>query len=634
MRISRVGFPYIIVLVTSLLSACGGGGGATNTDLKVDTTSVSFNATVNGVTPVQEYMVSWTRTDVAAVLFGYPPGTTIPTWLNITTTNTSSPILLNLSVNTYSLAVGTYTTTVRIVSQNLSGGVVDIVDIPVTLNVGDTVSASPSTLSFSTNLGEAPTISSKTVNLIQSGKVLTPTSVSVSAGTSWLQATINNNDIVISTTSDVLTFSSGGSVANVSITHPFGTTIVPVNLYINQRPFSFVTPYIGTTNVASNVIIRGSGFLAINSPTIKFGSIDATSSSVVSDSEIHATYPAIATKGTYPITISGTGSDTLLNAELVIQDPPTYPDSTITRLNNGTISGMVYDAERSNLYIADNTNGFIERYHYDGIQWNADELAVSAVKGIALSPDGIELLAMSDDYVVHVNGDSFAITALIPAPYISNFSTAASTNLNHIAIANDGIASIMTEASVLSGNDIAYSYNILSRTFTGIPNTLLSYSQDVAVTADGSRVIAVGTAGSLLAQTVYYDASSQSYVGTSLYQNSTEIIMNADGTRWLSGSAVYDETFSLVGNMTDTLNAAFNLVGHALYVYSDIDGLLHKYDVTTANGSGNFDEVGTATSITAAPLGDSNVTPTMTATPDGSKLFIASSNKIQIMTSP
>ena len=97
---------------------------------------------------------------------------------------------------------------------------------------------------------------------------------------------------------------------------------------------------------------------------------------------------------------------------------------------------------------------------------------------------------------------------------------------------------------------------------------------------------------------------------------------------------MYDETFSLVGNMTSTLNTAFNLVGNALYVYSDLDGLLHKYDVTTANGTGNFDEIGTATSIAAAPLGDSNVTPTMTATPDGSKLFIASTNKIQIIASP
>lgn len=86
-----------------------------------------------------------------------------------------------------------------------------------------------------------------------------------------------------------------------------------------------VTPRVVAAGAAGTVILRGSGFTGATD--VSFGSEAATSITVVSDSEIDASYPVLPA-GTYPVTInSGSISDT---ASLVAASSPAFTATSIT----------------------------------------------------------------------------------------------------------------------------------------------------------------------------------------------------------------------------------------------------------------------------------------------------------------
>ena len=63
-----------------------------------------------------------------------------------------------------------------------------------------------------------------------------------------------------------------------------------------------VAPSVAIAGVADQVVIRGLGFSGYAAGTVKFGDVAATSVTAISDTELHANYPALAA-GTYPVTV-------------------------------------------------------------------------------------------------------------------------------------------------------------------------------------------------------------------------------------------------------------------------------------------------------------------------------------------
>ncbi|MFV1983659.1 MAG: hypothetical protein ACC657_08995, partial [Thiohalomonadales bacterium] len=132
----------ILISFSVLISACGGGGGVGKTSvipgaggsLAISPGSLTFTADTNGAIPAsQMLMASFTEPDVAGLAIGYPAGVTIPTWLTLSSTGTTSPIQINVSVNTTAFTAGSSrSTTVRIISGKADQTIISIRDVKVT----------------------------------------------------------------------------------------------------------------------------------------------------------------------------------------------------------------------------------------------------------------------------------------------------------------------------------------------------------------------------------------------------------------------------------------------------------------------------------------------------------------------
>ena len=143
-----------------------------------------------------------------------------------------------------------------------------------------------------------------------------------------------------------------------------------------------------------NVIIRGRGFSALSPGglSVQFNATPAVSATVVSDTEIRATYPSLAA-GAYSISVSSgaTSIPSRSALKLMVINPPAFPLTTIYRpASAGTPDSLIYDAERQALLFTDTANGRVLRYALAG---SGDATAdFSFVGRMALSPDGTELI--------------------------------------------------------------------------------------------------------------------------------------------------------------------------------------------------------------------------------------------------
>lgn len=151
---------FMIFGLVVLLSACGGGGGGGGGDsgsaappaysLTLSQNSLTFSVSRDDSSaPTQTITASFVGD---GLLVGFPPGQTPPSWLSVTAPQTSSTgqITVVFSVGGwYSLAPGSYTTTVRLVTGKADGSVTVHKDVTVTLDIRDTlrVSEQPQTRS-------------------------------------------------------------------------------------------------------------------------------------------------------------------------------------------------------------------------------------------------------------------------------------------------------------------------------------------------------------------------------------------------------------------------------------------------------------------------------------------------------
>jgi len=224
----------LFFVVATLLVACGGGGGdAPSGDgtLTVNPTSITLETEQGGALPVsQSVSISSTNPDAFQVIAGYPAGTTPPTWLDMDLPNSST---LNVFLTTTNLSPGTYNATVRVITSRIDNSVIDIKDIPLTLNVTEATIANPTNINFSFVEGEAAP-PAQTVSLSKAGNSVLPTGASVIIGGTYFQAALSGNQVEVSLTNAALSFSSGTSVSGtLRINHDSGFT--DVGLYVRAE---------------------------------------------------------------------------------------------------------------------------------------------------------------------------------------------------------------------------------------------------------------------------------------------------------------------------------------------------------------------------------------------------------------
>ncbi len=423
----------------------------------------------------------------------------------------------------------------------------------------------------------------------------------------------------------------------------------------------FVAPYVATANTAGTVNIRGQGFQKFSVTGVTF-SATAAAFTVVSDTEIQASYPATLAAGSYPVQIQAPSSPgTIISqANLVVVSAPVYGATTISYPSGSPqVSEFLYDAERKALLVADTAGGKILRYSFSGSTWSSTPI-ITGLSDIALSTDGQHLLALSQTNLYQLT-PALASDITTPAP---TFATAG-TYFKDLAMGNDGNA-VVTTGYAGSTSTALYVYaacnaiNIIDTTCTPAfsqPATTPALDNSTAVgSSDGSLISIMQGDSTLTSPPAFYQyvAASDTFsaIGIGLNQNSiapalgvytppsttssttatlstTRIVLSGKDASNNAVTNVYDASYNLLGTLPSTSTTLAVVVkpdASRAYMFDSTASQVLSFDLTASPAGGAFPQVG------SVALGNPGTGVKMTISPDGGTLFLAGST--QIVTQP
>ncbi len=504
------------------------------------------------------------------------------------------------------------------------------------------LSVSPSFVNFSANEGNVAAPQNITLDS-SPGTAAWTSSVSYLSGTAgWLSVPPSGPSRPATIALNPPSMSAGVHRANITFTASGASISVPVVFMAHSPGVNFVSPYVATTNVSGDVILRGYGFSGISNPQVMFGTTAATAITVVSDTEIRASYPALV-QGNYQVTVKNALQSLPTRAKLVVVDPLAYPFAAISR--SGGITKVIYDAERQALYLfktdTDVNTNRIERYRFNGTGWASDSLPLGIgglFGGMALSPDGTEIIIAAFSTISHADVNTLAITASVSVSPVLGPGP-----LGELAIANDGGA---IGAFLLGQNAKYYRYDVLLRGLVPLSAPADIGTRNIYSSGDGSRLILAKPFPEPTSDSVYhYDSAggtlaaaavtvlSAQHVGIS--RTGSKVIFQKDYLA-ISGSTadrVYDDHFNLSGTLPSNGDMVINCIsvspdGTRAYSYNGSSGVIRVFDLTNSDGLGGFVEL-TGTTVPA-----STSAAQMTISTDGRTLFIANSEQLLVVPVP
>jgi IPT/TIG domain-containing protein/BACON domain-containing protein len=604
---------------------------------------LTFNATNLGTLPANQNVTLSTPASLPVTYttsVSYGAGAS--GWLSPPPSGTA-PGPASVGVNTTNLTPGTYTATLNF-STATEMATVDVAYVVAAASL----TFSPTSASFTIDTTSPVAALSQSVVVGSTGAALNWTNavssqpwvtVSPTAGSTGTSLVLNLDPGQL----DALDAGAHSATITLFYTPPnqAPTSVpLPVSLNLQLPRVVSVNPYVATSGTSLEVILRGSGFNGPGGANVNFGNGASASGTVISDTELRVTHPALVA-GTYQVSVpnqfGGLGI-TRSAADLVVVDAPAYPATTIAYpapLPAGAtqrLPKIFYDAERKALIVkvtyADAffspINYEIQRYAFDGSTWSTTPTVVSVadLRDLAPTLDGKKLLATSGAALRQFDMATLAAGSFTTLPLFgTNF-------LDRLAVANDGNA-LVTEGFFGSGFVPMFKYSIATGTFTSslfgggggfsLPN--------LGGSADGSRLV-VTQNGVSPPQAVYvYNASTSTLLATSLELNANFPVLNRNGTRIsISGFSIYDANLQLLG----TIPGSQTLSPDGLRAYAADHTVLHTYDLGATPVAGVFPELGTGTTLP----GDPGPNTAMTVSPDGGTLFIAGSDAIVVVPTP
>jgi len=533
----------------------------------------------------------------------------------------------NINSSAVSLPPGQYAALVYI---DYDGG-------QIAVNVSLTVSTAlitPSNVVF--NIDANSTNADKTKNITIGSNLNSSLTWSATSDQTWMDVTPANgvtgnaNNLTISLKQNQLdTLSNGqyrGNVVVSSSESGVSAVKIPVALTIAKPQVSYVMPFEGVTNRTANVLIRGKGFQSLVNPSVQFGSSAATSFNILSDTEIKASYGALAA-GDYPVNIHGTGSTLVTFATLSVRDPIGYSYAVIPGAGL-PVKDLFYDNVLQALFVYFDGSTAIRRWKfYDAVppsfpaQWVSGDASDIVIQygGVGRMPDGKSIYAVQQSVGNILKIDPAKLSTL----RLSGNASAAVTYSSG-AFANDGKL-LFTEKNGIGRYDVpANNFD-----FPGAYSNGFDSAQRIAkASLDGSKIFFVSR--NVSSQVQMYNASTGGLTVSGLSTMGTTVSVDISGNKVLIGRNIYDSNLTLLGTFPATsLGGVVNGDGTVAYSYESatVGGAIKKYNLNAGNGTGGFVEVA-STNIPDTP-GAGNVA--MTLTPDQGTLFVGGATQLIVI---
>lgn len=406
-----------------------------------------------------------------------------------------------------------------------------------------------------------------------------------------------------------------------------------VNISYQISPVvNFVAPYVGVAGVSTTATIRGVGFLGFAIRGVNFGATASTATTVISDSELVATFPALAA-GSYPVQldIPTHQGPVPTNATMLVAAAPNYAAQALAYPRAVTsVRSLIYDAERSALLVGtDDGGGAIFRYPYAAGAWGtAASVFVAQLQDMSLSVNGAQLLAATRAGITPVDPIALTLGTAVAAPALSTDSF-----VKNLAITNTNTA-IVTTGIAKSETTKVYAFDVPTATF--IESGTLLNNATPGVPRNGNIVMLItGDPSLTTAPAMFAYSASTNTIGATvvaLNQNGIAPVLDRDGTRLaLNGLNVYGGDFSFLGTLpATTLAVAFKPDGTRIYTYDTAAGGVRIFDTSVTKSGEALPQIGTAVALAADP----GAGVKMTISPDGGTLFLAGTNQIVIQPTP
>lgn len=502
-------------------------------------------------------------------------------WLTLTAATGGESVLANAAT----LTAGSYTANIRLhgaypandilvpVALTVGVGLVRPADVQLTVNAETATAALSGSVAVNVAAGPATTFtatSSVPWLILTTSSGQTGQSLSYKLDPTQIAASLTGNQV---------------STAQVTLT-PGLASMTPVSFNVqvtgNLPLIQTLAPYVQLPGQPARVILRGTGFSAIASPTARFA-IDGqapTSLTQVADSEVVAQFAALAA-GTHTVSVSNALGVATATGRVLAVAAPAYSYAAIP--TGGALRSLAYDPERDALYAANITNETIMSFRHTSASGGSEESWTSAsvplvkAQDVGLTPDGTTLIATSS--AIDANTATGSIQALDPVSLTARQSLTvnfgflpSATNVDAgIPSTNDGRSWLSTASIGAVGNMTYITSQSLTPVTFPLPSGIGAHFYDAptfAVSRDGERLFVVPD----------HDESPPEAL---LYMNAADSVLktNPAGVAGVSHFSSSDAADRVLFDYLTVRDNGFNLIGAATLpvsspAYAAVGGLV------------------------------------------------------------
>jgi hypothetical protein len=531
------------------------------------------------------------------VLIGYAPNVPAPNWLQVEQENIVAPSgQFDLPVTVLPVqeqGLGTYTTSLRLVTGKLATNVSRFIDVPVQLSILTPPPIYTGGVTFNALTTDAGLPAPKTINLNFGGYTNPTFEVSLqnanSLASSWVSVTTSVADrtitIAINSAQPVGSYKAS-LLVRYSASGAAGLATIPIqyDVIAGAPQISYVVPNAIYDSVATDIVVRGAGFALSPVQSVTVGGMSALSFHVVDDSQIMARLPAIATPG-----------DQTVQVQLANAQSASYP--VTIKAPPPAIAGNLYLGEWNRKARFDSLHDAIlvgGSHTLFRVQVVDGSWQVVAQRPIAGGRElGIESFDLTPDsrFIVHAEKDTIKMLDAVTLQDAGSFTLPDIAGLPPERYETTSVEAILNTGEILVGlyggnTGTLYTLQLTNKILTATTHTL--YLTMVARDSMRTRALLANNNTGRDGFTGFFfgagvpDLRAATLPDRVVYGN--RFAISRDSTRVVLNDSLYDGAFNVLGDLKDP--AVFNYSielspdGRRAYFISAGDGTIRSFDVS------------------------------------------------------